>query len=74
MDEASLKKIADLTQGQYFRAQDEKTLAHILEAINDLEPINNDGKTLRPITALFYWPLAAALLLVFIFIFPRASL
>lgn len=71
LDETTLKQIASLTQGQYFRAQDEKTLMNILESINDLEPVNTSGDTVRPITALFYWPLAAALLLIFLFIFPN---
>lgn len=71
LDETTLKKIASLTQGQYFRAQDEKTLVNVLEAINELEPINDDVNTVRPITALFYWPLAFALLLTFVLIFPN---
>lgn len=74
LDETTLKKIADLTAGQYFRAQDEKTLANIFEAINELEPISAPISTMRPITALFYWPLAAAVLLFFILIFPNLKM
>jgi len=70
LDESTLKEIASMTQGQYFRAQDEKTLANILEAINQLEPVAAEGKMIRSITSLFYWPLAAALLLTLILIFP----
>jgi Ca-activated chloride channel homolog len=70
LDEDLLKKISSTTQGQYFRAQDEKTLASILEAINQLEPINTENKTARPITSLFYWPLAVALLFLCLLIFP----
>lgn len=73
LDEALLKKIASITQGQYFRAQDEKTLVNILEAIDQLEPISTENKTARPITALFYWPLAAALIILAILIFPNFS-
>lgn len=74
LDEDTLKNIASLTQGQYFRAQDKKTLMNILEAINQLEPIEAEGKTMRSITSLFYWPLAAALLLIFVLIYPHLSL
>lgn len=73
LDETLLKKISDTTQGQYFRAQDEKTLVNILEAINQLEPISTDIKTARPITPLFYWPLAAALVFFSLLIFPDFS-
>lgn len=70
LDETLLKKISNLTQGQYFRAQDENALANILDGINQLEPVATDNKTVRPITALFYWPLLASLLLFSLFIFP----
>lgn len=73
LDETLLKKIADLTQGQYFRAEDDKTLMNILESINQLEPISAEAKTARPITALFYWPLAAALVFFGLLIFPNLT-
>lgn len=71
LDEELLKKISSMTQGEYFRAQDEKTLVKILDAINQLEPISADNKTARPITSLFYWPLAVALICLVLLIFPR---
>jgi Ca-activated chloride channel homolog len=70
LDEDLLKKIANMTEGQYFRAQDEKSLTDILDAINQLEPISTENKTARPITSLFYWPLAAALLLFSLLVYP----
>lgn len=71
LDEGLLKQISSITQGQYFRAQDEKTLVNILEAINQLEPISAENKTARPITPLFYWPLAVALIFFSLLIFPN---
>lgn len=71
LDEELLKKIATITNGQYFRAQDKQTLAEILNAIDKLEPIEMSAKTLRPMTSLFYWPLTAALILLLIFIYPN---
>lgn len=37
IDEESLKEIADLTNGMYFRAKDEKVLAKVFNAIDKLE-------------------------------------
>lgn len=71
LDENLLKKIASITQGQYFRAQDQTALENILGSINQLEPISTESKTARPITPLFYWPLAAALICISLLMFPN---
>lgn len=71
LDEMLLKKISSTTQAKYFRAQDEKTLRSILESINELEPVSTDTQSARPITALFYWPLAVVLILLTVLIFPN---
>ncbi|MHB1948291.1 MAG: vWA domain-containing protein [Gammaproteobacteria bacterium] len=73
LDETLLKNIANKTQGQYFRAEDQTALATILDSINRLEPISSENKTARPITALFYWPLAAALFFFTLIIFPHLN-
>jgi Ca-activated chloride channel family protein len=73
LDEDMLKKITSLTGGQYFRAQDDKTLTNILDVINQLEPVSAESKTARPETSLFYWPLAAALLFFSLLIFPNIT-
>lgn len=62
LDEALLKNIASKTEGRYFRAEDQTALADILHSINQLEPVSAESKTARPISALFFWPLAAALI------------
>ena len=71
LDEALLKNIASKTEGQYYRAEDRASLEQILAAINTLEPVSADNKTARPITALFYWPLAFALLFISLIILPN---
>jgi len=71
LDETLLKKIAYITKGEYFRAQNQKTLISILEKINLLEPISINAKSARPVISLFYWPLAGAFLLLLILIFPH---
>lgn len=71
LDEGLLKDLAAKTDGKYYRAEDQTALNAILEDINKLEPVSAENKTARPITALFYWPLAAAFVLISLLIFPR---
>lgn len=65
LDEGALARIADLTGGRYFRARDTAELAEIYSILDQLEPSESDESGYRPITELFYWPLAAAVLLAF---------
>ena len=74
LDEGLLKEIANETHGQYFRAEDQAALQHILESINQLEPISLEAKSARPVIALFYWPLAGALLLTTFSLMPLQRL
>ena len=64
LDEDALRAIAERTGGEYFRARDAKTLEAIYRQLDELEPVESDQETVRPVDELFYWPLAAALLLV----------
>ncbi len=64
LDEETLTAIADKTGGYYFRARDIDELNKIYQHINELEPVEVDSKTLRPVKSLFMWPLGTALLLV----------
>lgn len=63
VDEQALKYIADETGGQAFRARDAADLAKIYALIDELEPLERDVQVFRPISALFFWPLLAAMLL-----------
>lgn len=63
LDEKTLRSIAGKTGGRYFRARDTEELEEIYEILDELEPLNKDQQTLRPVEALFFWPLAAALIL-----------
>ncbi|MBE9525564.1 MAG: VWA domain-containing protein, partial [Proteobacteria bacterium] len=60
LDEKSLKKIAQLTGGQYFRARDTEELHKIYQTLDQLEPVESDSLTYRPTKSLFYWPLGIA--------------
>lgn len=66
IDEKTLTTIANTTGGQYFRAHDSEKLKTIYQLIDQLEPIELEQQSVRPITALFYWPLACALIISFI--------
>lgn len=63
LDEKALRGIAELTGGRYFRARDIEELADIYALLDELEPLDREQQSFRPINALFYWPLAMALLI-----------
>ncbi len=63
LDEKTLTKLAKQTGGKYFRAKDSQGMSQIYKLLDQLEPIEQDQQQMRPLTALFYWPLALALLI-----------
>ncbi|HCB38101.1 MAG TPA: BatB protein, partial [Gammaproteobacteria bacterium] len=63
LDEKTLTEIANITGGRYFRAKSTESLKHIYEMLDELEPVDADPETFRPIKALFHYPLGLALLL-----------
>ncbi|OED41197.1 BatB protein [Endozoicomonas sp. (ex Bugula neritina AB1)] len=63
LDEKTLTEMADLTGGRYFRARNTEELEEIYELLDQLEPVEADNESFRPSKALFFWPLALALLL-----------
>lgn len=63
VDEATLRRIAEMTGGRFFRARDTDQLAGIYAELDRLEPIAAKGPTLRPRDERYAWPLAVALLL-----------
>lgn len=63
LDEALLTRIAEQTGGRYFRARSLPELELIYESINQLEPIELEGKRYRPVTELYVWSAGAAVLL-----------
>lgn len=66
LDEDTLRKIADLTGGRYFRARNTAELEGIYQLIDELEPIQQESEIFRPVKTLFYLPLAGATLLSFL--------
>jgi Ca-activated chloride channel homolog len=63
LDEATLKAVAETTGGRYFRARDRDDLEAVYARLDELEPVAGKGRVVRPVTALYPWPLGAALLL-----------
>ncbi len=63
LDEKTLRGIAEITGGRYFRARDIEELAEIYGLLDELEPLDKERQSFRPVNALFYWPLAIALLI-----------
>ncbi|MBV6287335.1 vWA domain-containing protein [Pseudomonas aegrilactucae] len=61
LDEASLKEIADVTHGAYFRAHDGNELNAIGQTLDRLEPVAQQPTQARTALALYSWPLALAL-------------
>lgn len=72
LDEETLKAIADKTQGRYFRARNKEELEAIYQLLDQLEPVEKDKQFYRPMSELYPWPLAMALLLsAFIAVFKQ---
>jgi Ca-activated chloride channel family protein len=63
LDEATLKTMAQITGGAYFRATDVKALQTVYSHIDQLEPALGETQWFRPSSEWFAWPLALALLL-----------
>jgi Ca-activated chloride channel family protein len=63
LDEDTLRAIADQTGGRYFRARDAESLEKIYEILDELEPVESDVESIRPVDDLFYWPLGLAYVL-----------
>jgi Ca-activated chloride channel family protein len=63
LDERTLKEIADMTDGKYFRAKDVEALENIYIELDTLEPLEYEEERFVPITLLYYIPLGIALAL-----------
>jgi len=64
LDEATLKKIANMTGGRYFRARNTEDLNKIYAMLDELEPLAKEDQFYRPTENLFFWPLIFCLLLI----------
>ncbi len=60
LDEDTLMGIAEMTGGRYFRAKDTAGLQDIYRLLDELEPVEEPEAGFRPVTSLYYVPLAGA--------------
>ncbi|CAG9001558.1 MAG: hypothetical protein CENE_03581 [Candidatus Celerinatantimonas neptuna] len=72
LDITLLKRIAKMTGGEFFRASNSQTLKSIYQQLDKLVPIKGPKQYYRPPHELYFWPLAFALLILFIM--PLGSL
>lgn len=63
VDEDTLRKIAQLTGGRYYRARDTESLAGIYAELDRIEPALRNAAVERPRIELYPWFVGAALLL-----------
>ncbi len=61
LDERSLRAIAQMTGGRYFRARNVQELAQIYDVLDKLEPRPGAEEFFRPVKELYYLPLGMAL-------------
>ncbi len=74
LDSKTLTEIAELTGGTYQRARSAAELQRIYALLDELEPIEQEQETYRPIKSLFYWPLALALLCSLLLVLSHPAL
>ncbi len=72
LDEASLREIADITQGKYFRAKNTKELEEVYHLIDAVEPIAADEQWYRPERSLYHFPLSLAVVFAVLLFFRKA--
>jgi Ca-activated chloride channel family protein len=60
LDERTLKLMASETGGKYFRAINRDELENVYSTIDELEPIEYEDESYRPVQLLYFWPLSLA--------------
>lgn len=72
LDEVTLKKVASITGGKYFRATSHKSLQNIYDSIDKMTKVSQEQKTLRPQYEYYYWFVAIGFML-FLYFLSKAS-
>jgi len=66
LDEEALEHISQLTGGQYFLAKDASEMQGVFDLLDDIEPVEYEAETYVPVEELFFYPIAALLVLSFV--------
>jgi len=74
LDEKTLKEIAEISHGLFFRAENTTELNNVYKSIDKLVPVQSDKDSFRPIKPLYPWPLGLALLISLWFALRRVGL
>ena len=67
LNETTLKAVAKLTGGRYFRAMDLAQLRDVYDVIDKREKVVSGAEYFHNVLELYHWPLAVALILSFMF-------
>jgi len=63
LDEKTLKAIASVSGGHYFKAEDQQALISVYETLDQLTPKKVEGRSYRPRRELYHWPLGVGMVL-----------
>ena len=68
LDEKALENIAATTGGAYFHANDTEELEAIYAHLDEINPRQVETQSYRPLSDLYSWPLAVAMLLTLLYV------
>ena len=72
LDEETLKRVAKITDGRYFRATSHKSLQNIYASIDKMAKVTQEEKTVRPQHEYYPWLLAISFIL-FLYLIAKSS-
>ncbi|WP_165831903.1 MULTISPECIES: VWA domain-containing protein [Gammaproteobacteria] len=72
LNEVFLQQVAEVTDGEYFRARSAEDMERIYETLDQLEPVQSDEQFFRPFQSLTHWFIILALVSVLLFEMFRA--
>ncbi|MDF1756807.1 MAG: VWA domain-containing protein [Legionellaceae bacterium] len=72
LDEDTLKSVAKMTGGQYFRATNQQSLQNIYHSIDSIEKTSQEQQTIRPQREFYPWFLSLGFLL-FLYVLAKQS-
>ena len=68
LNEALLKTVARVTQGEYFRAVDSVSLENIYQSLDQLEPVEYQHQSYQPRMERFHWALLPSIVILLFYL------